>query len=78
MQKNKINEMASDIKNFMSRESKKSIKINKLEEKINKMQDYMSRPEMMNMDNTEEQSSFSDYIRKGVQDNLTTNTNCNN
>ncbi len=72
MQENKINEMASDIKNFMSRESKKSIKINKLEEKINKMQNYMSRPEMMNMDNTEEQSSFSDYIRKGVQGNLTT------
>ena len=72
MQKNKINEMASDIKNFMSRESKKSIKINKLEEKINKMQNYMSRPEMMNMDNMEEQSSFSDYIRKGVQDNLIT------
>ena len=52
MQENKINKMASDIKNFMSRESKKSIKINKLEEKINKMQNYMSRPEMMNMDNT--------------------------
>ena len=69
MQENKINEMANDIKDFISRESKK---INKLEEEINKMQNYISRPEMMNIDNTEEQSSFCDYIRKGVQSNLIT------
>ncbi len=36
------------------------------------MQNYISRPEMMNIDNTEEQSSFCDYIRKGVQSNLIT------
>ena len=72
MQENKINEMANDIKDFISRESKKSKKINKLEEKINKMQNYISRPEMMNIDNTEEQSSFCDYIRNGVQSNLIT------
>lgn len=72
MQESKISEMASDIKSFLSRESKKSLKINKLEEKINKMQNYISRPEIMNIENAEEQGSFVDYIRKGVQDNLTT------
>ena len=72
MKENKINEIATDIKGFLSRESNKSMQISKLEEKINKMENYMSRPGVMNIDNTEEQSSFGAYIRKGVQDSLIT------
>lgn len=72
MQENKINEIANDIKSFLSRESKKSEKINKLEEKLNKMQNYIARPEIMNLESEEEKNAFCDYIRKGVQNNLIT------
>lgn len=72
MQENKINLIAKDIKNFLAKESNKSQKINKLEEEINKMQNYIARPENINIDNIEEKKSFSNYIRKGVQDNLIT------
>ncbi len=72
MQENKINLIAKDIKKFLAKESNQSQKINKLEREINKMQNYISRPENINIDNIEEKKSFSNYIRKGVQDNLIT------
>ena len=40
MQKNKINEIASDVKSFLAKESGKAVKINQLEDRINKMQNY--------------------------------------
>jgi len=72
MQENKINEIANDVKGFLAKESNKSLKINQLEDKINKMQNYISRPENTNIDNLEETKSISNYIRKGVQDDLIT------
>ena len=72
MQKNKINEIASDVKSFLAKESGKAVKINQLEDRINKMQNYISRPENTNIDNSEETKSFGNNIRKGVQDDLIT------
>ena len=72
MQKNKINEIASDVKSFLASESIKSVKINQLEDKINKMQNYIARPDNTNIENLEERKSISNYIRKGVQGDLIT------
>jgi HK97 family phage major capsid protein len=70
MKDNKINEIARDVKSFLARESNKSMKISEMESKINKMQNYISRPESSNFSNLEEKKSFGNYIRKGIQDDL--------
>ena len=72
MKEKTINGMANDIKSFLSKESIKSQKINKLEEEISKMQNYISRPENINMSKGDEDKAFDGFIRKGEQNNLIT------
>lgn len=66
MEENKIDEMSTDVKKFLDRESNTSLKINYIEEKLNKMQNYFTRPEIDIKNGSEEQEAFNNFIRKGI------------
>ena len=72
MQEDKINEIAADVKKFLARESNTTIKINDIEDKINKMQNYFLRPDMEIISNLEEKTAFNNFIRKGIESQLVT------
>ena len=44
MQTNQINQMSEDIKKIIAKESEGSLKIKGLEQEINKISNYFSRP----------------------------------
>lgn len=69
---NKIDEISLDVKKFLGRSAKSDQKIVEIEGKINKMQNYFSRPEMENHVNLEEKSAFNNFIRKGIKSDLVT------
>ena len=72
MQEDKINEIAADVKKFLARESNTSIKINDMEDKINKIQNYFLRPDMEVGSSVEEKTAFDNFIRKGIESQLVT------
>ena len=72
MQEDKINEIATDVKKFLARESNTSIKINDMEDKINKIQNYFLRPDMEAGSSVEEKTAFDNFIRKGIESQLVT------
>lgn len=72
MTNNKIDEISLDVKSFLSRSSKLSEKINNIEGKINKMQNYFLKPIISENVNLEEKSAFNDFIRKGTEGDLIT------
>jgi HK97 family phage major capsid protein len=72
MYENKIEEISNNLKGFLSRESQRLAKISELENTVNKIQTYISRPETMMMEDVEEKKSFNEYIRKGIQNDLIT------
>lgn len=73
MTNTKIDEISLDVKSFLTKSTKTSEKINNIEERINKMQNYFSRPmTQVSSTNTEEKSAFNDFIRKGIESELIT------
>lgn len=76
MSEDKINEIASDVKNFISNQSEKTTQINQLEDKLNKMQNYIYRSETIDKGNdfhdNEEKKAMNNYIRKGDYNDLVT------
>lgn len=69
----KIDEMSLDIKSFLTKSTKTSEKINNIEERISKMQNYFSRPIVQgDTISSEEKSAFNDFIRKGTESELIT------
>lgn len=72
MQTNQIQEISSNIKKILSRESNTSNKISSLEERINKMQNYFLRSEVETDYCIEEKNAFNDFIRKGSRNDLIT------
>lgn len=73
MENNKIEEISLDVKTFLGRSSRSLEKINKLEDKVSKMQNYFSRPiDMDSPINLEEKAAFNDFIRNGIQSELVT------
>lgn len=72
MTSNKIDEISLDVKKFLDRSSKLSAKINNIEERTNKMQNYFSSPAISDNVNIEEKSAFNNFVRKGVEGELVT------
>ncbi|MDG1436319.1 MAG: phage major capsid protein [Rickettsiaceae bacterium] len=72
MTSNKIDEISLDVKKFLERSSKLSDKINNIEERTNKMQNYFSSPAISDNVNIEEKSAFNNFVRKGVEGELVT------
>jgi len=72
MTSNKIDEISLDVKKFLGRSTKSDQKIIDIEGKINKMQNYFSRPVVENNINLEEKTAFNNFIRKGEKSELIT------
>jgi len=72
MQNTQINKMSEDIRNFLSRESNTSIKINKIEDEINEIKNYFSSPYPEISGDGMEKTAFNNFIRKGIENNLIT------
>lgn len=71
MTRNKIEEISLDVKNFLAKSTKTSEKINNIEERVNKMQNYLTSP-MTEMDTSsaEEKAAFSNFLRYGIESDL--------
>ena len=72
MTNNKIEEISLDVKSFLARSSKLLKKINNIEEKVNKIQNYFLSTITSNNVNLEEKSAFDNFIRKGIEGELIT------
>ena len=73
MQVSQIEEISGNVKKFLDRESEVNKKINQIEGRLSKMQNYFSRPEIAdNNSSSLEVKSFNDYLRKGIEDGLIT------
>lgn len=68
MQENKIKQLSIQLENLLTQERGKFNKLNKLEEEITKMQNYLFRPE--NMQLATEKQNLGEFIRKGEKDHL--------
>jgi HK97 family phage major capsid protein len=72
MQENQINELSERVKKFLARESNTSAKINNIEDKINKMNNFYSAPPVENITAFEEKSAFNNFVRKGIESDFIT------
>ncbi len=72
MQEDQIQVIALDVKKFLARETNTSIKINEIEDKINKMNNYFLNTDMDHFSVNEEKSALDNYIRKGIESDFIT------
>ena len=72
MTQSKIDAISLDVKNFLARSSKSSIKIKEMEDKLSKMQNHFLRPITSDNVNLEEKSGFNEFIRRGTESDLIT------
>lgn len=68
----KIDNISLDVKKFLSSSEELSQKINIIEDKMNKMQNYFLRPITSDYVDLEEHKAFNDFLRKGVASDLIT------
>lgn len=66
----KIDDISAHFVGFTSEEKKSNTKINMLEERINNLQSFLSRPEIGVIQDSEYKTAFNNYIRKGNEENL--------
>jgi HK97 family phage major capsid protein len=67
----RIETIAKNVKDFMSIEEKSIDKIKGMEEKINNIQNYLTRPELIT-ELQEKDNSMDAYIRKGIESDILT------
>ena len=72
MQGDQIQAIAFDIKKVLAKESNSSIKINEIEDKVNKMHHYFSNTHMDHFSVNEEKSALDNFIRKGIESDFIT------
>ena len=72
MEGDQIQAIAFDIKKILAKESNSSVKINEIEDKINKMHHYFSNTHMDNFSVNEEKSALDNFIRKGIESDFIT------
>lgn len=66
MQEEKIDRLTEQVKNFLSRESNVSKKINELEERVSKMNYSILENDIDRLSGGEFEESFENFIRKGI------------
>lgn len=72
MQDNQIQAIALDVKKFLDRESSTNLKINDIENRINKMNHYFSNTYVDQFSVNEEKSALDNFIRKGIESDFIT------
>jgi len=72
MQENEIQAIAFDVKKILAKESGAQIKINEIEDRINKMDHYFSNTHTDNFSINEEKSALDNFIRKGIESDFIT------
>ncbi len=72
MQESEIQAIALDVKKILAKESKSSVKINEIEDKLNKMNHYSSNTHMDHFSVNEEKSALDNFIRKGIESDFIT------
>ena len=72
MQENEIQAIAFDVKKILAKESNSSIKINEIEDKLNKMNHCFSNTHMDHFSVNEEKSALDSFIRKGIESDFIT------
>ena len=72
MQDQQINILTERINKFLSRESNTSKKINNIEERINKMNNYFAPSKLENIVDIEQKSAFNNFIRRGIVNDFVT------
>jgi N-glycosylase/DNA lyase len=72
MQENEIQAIAFDVKKILAKESGAQIKINEIEDRVNKMDHYFSNTHTDNFSINEEKSALDNFIRKGIESDFIT------
>lgn len=67
----RIENIAKNVRDFMYIEEKSMDKIKGIEEKINNIQNYLTRPELIT-ELQEKENTMDDYIRKGIESDILT------
>ena len=69
----RIENIASNVREFIAKEEKSMTKIKDIEQKVSNLENYLLRPDGVKiMQGTEQKTSMEEYIRKGIIDNLLT------
>lgn len=68
----KIQELSSNIQNFLHKESNNSKKITNLENIVNKMKHHITEPQTYNALSSQENNNFHNFIRSGEMHNFVT------
>lgn len=64
-------DIAKKFNHLLEEEGKAISRINKLEENISTIQSFLARPEAGILQDTEHKAAFNDYLRKGIEGDLT-------